>query len=342
MHEDKMMINTIIDFLENKLNVPAGSYSIKELSDHKVAINCLFPIAIILKPLENAFSNLQFSIQQTILPLLTQLPGYGVKGVKNVIAVASGKGGVGKSTVSSNIACALSRLNSEVGLLDADIYGPSIPTMMGVHQKPEINQDNQYTPIQAHGVHCMSMGFLHQDAPLIWRGPMLAKALFEMLNQTAWPELDYLMIDLPPGTGDIPLSLVQKIPLSGAIIVTTPQTIATLDAEKAIQMFIKTNIPILGIVANMAWHACTNCDEKSYIFGQAGALELAHRYHLPLLGELPLLNSIREHGDKGQPIASSDTQLIAIEYMRIASNMTLELAKRPLNQAPKMPPIRVE
>lgn len=336
------MINTIIDFLEKKLEVPSNAYSVKELSPATIAINCAFPVEIIADKLKGQFAEIEFTLQQTILPHLTQLPGYGIKGVKNVIAVASGKGGVGKSTVSSNLACALNRLGVKVGLLDADIYGPSIPTMMGVQQKPEINESNQYLPIMAHGVYCMSMGFLHKDSPLIWRGPMLAKALFEMLNQTAWPELDYLIIDLPPGTGDIPLSLVQKIPLSGAIIVTTPQTIATLDAEKAIQMFIKTNIPILGIVANMAWHACTNCDEKSYIFGQSGALELANKYHLTQLGELPLLNSIREHGDKGEPIASSKSHLIALEWTRIAAKATLELAKRPLNQAPKMPPIRIE
>ena len=336
------MIQTMIDFLENEFNASPNTYVMKELAKNIIDINCAFPIKVVQNNIESHFSNVKFTFHQSILPFLTQLPGYGVKNVKNVIAIASGKGGVGKSTVSSNLACALSRLNSNVGLLDADIYGPSIPTMMGVNQSPTINHSNQYIPIENHGVHCMSMGFLHQDAPLIWRGPMLAKALFEMLNQTAWPELDYLVIDLPPGTGDIPLSLVQKIPLSGAIIVTTPQTIATLDAEKAIQMFIKTNIPILGIVANMAWHTCQNCDEKSYLFGTSGALDLAKKYMLPLLGELPLLHSIREHGDQGEPIAASNTQWIGTQWTKIAANTSIELAKRPLNQAPKMPPIRVE
>ena len=334
------MLNAIIDFLEQDLVIPQDAFSIKLLSKDEIALNCAFPIQIIAEKLTTQFPKMTFSLQQHILAFLTQLPGYGIKHVKNVIAIASGKGGVGKSTVSSNLACALSLLKAQVGLLDADIYGPSIPQMMGVHQQPVVTQDNQYIPIEAHGVHCMSMGFLHQDAPLIWRGPMLAKALFEMLNQSAWPALDYLIIDLPPGTGDIPLSLVQKIPLSGAIIVTTPQTIATLDAEKAIQMFIKTNIPILGIVANMAWYTCTHCDDKSYIFGQDGASALAEKYHLPLLGELPLLHAIREQADQGKPMAMIEQ--MAVPWRHIASNACLELAKRPLNQAPKMPPIRVE
>lgn len=336
------MLDEIIVFLDKVLNIPNNTYAIEALSKNKVAINCAFPLHFIDSKLRTQFSNIEFYLQQTILPYLTQLPGYGIKNVKNVIAVASGKGGVGKSTVASNLACALSLLNTQVGLLDADIYGPSIPNMMGVMQQPEVTEHKQYIPIEAHGVHCMSMGFLHQDAPLIWRGPMLAKALFEMLNQSAWPNLDYLIIDLPPGTGDIPLSLVQKIPLSGVIIVTTPQTIATLDAEKAIQMFIKTNIPILGIIANMAWYTCEHCEDKSYIFGQAGALDLAKKYRLPLLGELPLHHTIRQQGDQGIPIAVTNNSLIAGEWTHIAGNVCVELAKRPLNQAPKMPPIRVE
>lgn len=336
------MLDEIIVFLDKVLHIPNNTYAIEALSENEVAINCAFPIQLIANQLKTQFSTIEFTLDQKILPYLTQLPGYGIKNVKNVIAVASGKGGVGKSTVSSNLACALSLLNTKVGLLDADIYGPSIPNMMGVLQKPEVTENNQYIPIAAHGVHCMSMGFLHQDAPLIWRGPMLAKALFEMLNQSAWPELDYLIIDLPPGTGDIPLSLVQKIPLSGVIIVTTPQTIATLDAEKAIQMFVKTNIPILGIVANMAWYSCQHCEDKSYIFGQAGAIELAKKYQLPLLGELPLHHTIREQADQGTPIAITDNAFITSEWMHIAGNSCVELAKRPLNQAPKMPPIRIE
>jgi ATP-binding protein involved in chromosome partitioning len=284
----------------------------------------------------------QIDWQTDIKAHLTQLPGFGIRNIKNAIAVASGKGGVGKSTVSTNLACATARLGANVGLLDADIYGPSIPTMMGISDHPACTEDNRYIPLNNHAIHCMSMGFLQTEGPFIWRGPMLAKALMEMINQTVWPELDYLFIDLPPGTGDIPLSLTQKIPLSGAVIVTTPQTIATLDAEKAIQMFIKLNIPIIGIISNMAWHECKNCHHHSYIFGDTGTKQLADKYQIPVLGELPLDDSIRQHGDEGQPIAIDASSELSMIWQKIALQMSVLLSKQPINKSSKLPPVRTE
>ena len=280
--------------------------------------------------------------QSQISPHLTQLPGYGIKNIHNAIAIVSGKGGVGKSTVSSNLACASALIGAQVGLLDADIYGPSIPTMMGITSKPLPVDDNQYQPIKNHSVECMSMGLLQEDGPLIWRGPMLAKALMQMINQTAWSALDYLFIDLPPGTGDIPLSLTQKIPLSGAIIVTSPQTIATLDAEKALQMLLRLNIPVLGIISNMAWHECENCHHQSTLFGDTGAKQLAEKYDVTLLGEVPLHHHIREQADIGHPIATQLNSPLSKIWQQIALNTLIALASRPINTSSKFPPIRTE
>jgi ATP-binding protein involved in chromosome partitioning len=267
----------------------------------------------------------------------TQLAGSRLKQISNAIAIVSGKGGVGKSTITCNLAVSSQILGARVGILDADIYGPSIPTMMGL----DCPKEPSTTPISGHGIACMSMGLLQQDGPFIWRGPMLAKALMEMINQTTWPQLDYLFIDMPPGTGDIPLSLCQKIPLSGAVIVTTPQTIATLDAEKALQMFQRLNIPILGIIANMAWHQCENCNHESHIFGKDGAKDLAQRYQVPLLGELPLDLKTRHLSDQGLPIACQIQEPHAKRWQTIAVKLSLELAKRPENRSLKIPPVRL-
>jgi ATP-binding protein involved in chromosome partitioning len=272
----------------------------------------------------------------------TQLPGRGLRGVKNTIAVASGKGGVGKSTVAVNLAVALARAGARVGILDADIYGPSIPLMLGAAKSVEV-QGEYYLPVNAHGVQAMSIGYLTQGEPaLIWRGPMLAKSLLQMINITLWDELDYLFIDLPPGTGDIQLSLVQKIPLAGAIIVTTPQTVATLDAEKALKMFAKTNIDVLGIIENMAIHICSSCGHREEIFGQDGASVLCNQYACKLLGKLPLHTQIRKECDEGIPTAGKFHDDLAQLFMKIAVEMAIELAKKPLNYADKFPPIVVE
>lgn len=274
----------------------------------------------------------------------TQLPGKSLRGVKNVIAIASGKGGVGKSTVTVNLAVALAKTGARVGILDADIYGPSIPQMLGQKTPVEINTDSRYIPVQAHGIHAMSMGYLTADreAPLMWRGPMLAKSLIQMLDITAWDNLDYLLIDLPPGTGDIQLSLVQKIPLTAGIIVTTPQTVATADAEKALLMFEQTNIHVLGLVENMAEHICSNCGHHSTLFGTGGADALSKKHNATLLGQLPLHADIRKNSDSGQPSALQDNTELANAFKALAFNVDTAIRKRPLNYANKFPPIVTE
>jgi ATP-binding protein involved in chromosome partitioning len=327
---------------ELELDISTLPFQFYENENHTLLIKSGFPISQFQALTQTHPELHSIHWEQKIQSHQTQLPGYGIKNIRNAIAIASGKGGVGKSTVSTNLACASAMLGANVGLLDADIYGPSIPTMMGIQDKPEVTQDNRYTPAKQFNVECMSMGLLQNEGPLIWRGPMLAKALLQMLDQTAWSELDYLFIDLPPGTGDIPLSLTQKIPLSGAIIVTTPQTIATLDAEKALQMFIRLNIPVLGIISNMAWHECENCHHHSAIFGHEGAVSLAKQYNVPLLGELPLNSSIREQADLGKPIATEINSPISKIWESIAYQALIELAKQPLNIVSKIPPVRKE
>ncbi|MCX7115583.1 MAG: Mrp/NBP35 family ATP-binding protein [Gammaproteobacteria bacterium] len=242
-------------------------------------------------------------LSQPIRAYPTQLPTYKLKEVTNTIVVASGKGGVGKSTVAVNLAVALAQLGARVGLLDADIYGPSIPLMMGINGRVVV-EDNRYQPFIAHGVQVMSIGCLTDlNQAMIWRGPMLAKTLIQMIDATAWQAVDYLIIDLPPGTGDIQLSLVQKIPVAGAVVVSTPQAISTLDADKAIQMFKRTNINVFGLVENMSEHVCSQCGHKEAIFGQQGTQGLCDRYQLPLLATIPLRMELRTCCDEGRPEA---------------------------------------
>jgi ATP-binding protein involved in chromosome partitioning len=272
----------------------------------------------------------------------TQLPGQSLRGVKNTIAIASGKGGVGKSTVTVNLAAALAKTGARVGILDADIYGPSIPHMLG-DNAPVQHEDGRYIPVDAHGIQAMSIGYLTEAGmPLIWRGPMLAKSMIQLLDKTKWDALDYLLIDLPPGTGDIQLSLVQKIPLTAAIIVTTPQTIATLDAEKALLMFKKTNIHVLGLIENMAHHTCTSCGHHSALFGEGGAKKLANTHGCDVLGSLPLDARIREDGDNGIPSADSQHTDLTNAFHDLACNTSRALNERPLNYADKLPPLHVE
>lgn len=298
----------------------------------------------IKKSLEEKFPKLtvQVTIDQFIKAHRTQLTGKGLRGVKNTIAIASGKGGVGKSTVTVNLAVALARSGARVGILDADIYGPSIPLMLGKTAPVEISGE-RYLPVSAHGIQAMSIGYLTEGEPaLIWRGPMLAKSLIQMLDITQWDELDYLLIDLPPGTGDIQLSLVQKIPLAGAIIVTTPQTVATLDAEKALKMFAKTNIDVLGIVENMSTHICSQCGHHDAIFSSGGAAELCEKYQTNLLGQLPLDSRIRLHCDTGIPTATNSSNPLANIFVKTAMQAVIELSKKSLNYADKFPNIVVE
>lgn len=244
-----------------------------------------------------------------------------IPGVKNIIAVASGKGGVGKSTVSANLALALAAEGAAVGILDADIYGPSQPQMLGVQgQKPEIIEQKAMRPVAAHGIVMMSIGLLVDPAdPTIWRGPMVTQALQQMLTETAWPELDYLIIDLPPGTGDTQLSLAQRIPVSGAVIVSTPQEIALLDARKGLRMFEKVGVSVLGVVENMAGHTCSHCGHVDAVFDAGGAERLAAENHVPVLGSLPLDGAIRAQADGGAPtVVSMPESEAAGRYLKIA------------------------
>jgi ATP-binding protein involved in chromosome partitioning len=296
------------------------------------------------KDLADALPKYQVSVtlDHFIKAHLTQLTGKGLRGVKNTIAIASGKGGVGKSTVTVNLAAALARSGARVGILDADIYGPSVPLMLGKAEPVQVSGE-RYLPVSAHGVQAMSIGYLTEGEPaLIWRGPMLAKSLLQMIDITQWDELDYLLIDLPPGTGDIQLSLVQKIPLTGAVIVTTPQNVATLDAEKAFKMFTKTNIDVLGIVENMSLHVCSQCGHEEAIFSSGGAAQLCNLHQCKLLGQLPLDSRIRSHCDQGTPTAASGTSELTMNFIKTALQMVIELSKKPLNYADKFPRIVVE
>lgn len=282
-------------------------------------------------------------LAQNILSHQTQMPGSFLRGVKNVIVVGSGKGGVGKSTVSVNLAAALSKAGARVGILDADIYGPSIPTMLGGDVAIEM-QGDKYRPAMRHGLQAMSIGYLAaQDEALIWRGPMLAKALIQLIDITAWDNLDYLFIDLPPGTGDIQLSLVQKIPVAGAIVVTTPQQVATLDAQKALRMFARTNIHVLGVVENMALHECSQCGHTEAIFGNGGASALAKEAQTILLGQLALDKNLCLAADAGKT-AFDIPELTALQTAILASALraSILLAHRNQNFAGKIPPVVTE
>jgi ATP-binding protein involved in chromosome partitioning len=259
-----------------------------------------------------------------------------VAGVRNIVAVASGKGGVGKSTTAVNIALSLAATGARVGILDADIYGPSQALMLGVaDRRPEMHSPNKMKPIQAHGVQMISMGNLvTESTPVVWRGPMVSGALQQLLNQTQWDEVDYLIVDMPPGTGDIQLTLSQAVPVSGAVIVTTPQDIALLDARKGIEMFRKVNIPVLGVVENMSLHVCSNCGHEEAIFGTAGGERLAAQYQVELLGRLPLQMSICEQTDSGNPpVVAEPASPVAEKYRVIALKIAALLWQKALSGA---------
>ena len=264
-------------------------------------------------------------------------------GVKNIIAVASGKGGVGKSTTAANLALALAAEGARVGILDADIYGPSQPTMMGVSGRPESHDGQTMEPLENHGVQVMSIGFLVEpDQAMIWRGPMATQALDQLLRQTAWKELDYLIVDMPPGTGDIQLSLSQRVPLTGAVIVTTPQDIALLDARKGVKMFEKVGVPILGVVENMAVHVCSNCGHVEHLFGADGGKRMAAEFGLDYLGALPLKLQIREQADSGCPtvVADPDGEVAGL-YKEVARQVAVKVAQRARDFSSKFPTITV-
>jgi len=353
--------NTVFSLLEKTLdpflNLNAIDMDLRyslEYSDNSITLNLTagFPTRFLEKTykpllaaaLQRTFPthNCTVIINELIKPHKTQLVGKGLRGVKNTIAVASGKGGVGKSTVTVNLAAALARAGARVGILDADIYGPSIPLMLGKTKPVEV-RDERYVPVSAHGMQAMSIGYLtDNEQALIWRGPMLAKSLIQMLDITLWDDLDYLFIDLPPGTGDIQLTLVQKIPLTAAIVVTTPQNVATLDAQKAIQMFAKTNIDVLGVVENMATHVCSQCGHQEAIFGEGGAEALCANHQCTLLGQLPLNSRIRQQCDEGIPTATQEQDELSESFIKTALRGAIELARKPLNYADKFPNIVVE
>jgi len=263
--------------------------------------------------------------------------------VKNIVAVASGKGGVGKSTTAVNLALALAAEGARVGLLDADIYGPSLPMMMGIEGRPESDDGKTMDPLENYGVQVMSIGFLvAQDEAMIWRGPMATQALEQLLRQTNWKDLDYLVVDMPPGTGDIQLTLSQRVPMTGAVIVTTPQDIALLDAKKGIKMFEKVGVPILGIVENMAVHVCTNCGHVEHIFGADGGKKMAAEYSMDYLGALPLNMQIRLQADSGKPtvVADPDGEVAGI-YKAVARQVAVSIAARNKDFSSKFPSITI-
>lgn len=275
------------------------------------------------------------AVQKTLKPL---------PGVKNIVAVASGKGGVGKSTTTANVALALAAEGARVGILDADIYGPSQPTMLGLAGQPVSPDGKMLEPKIAYDVQVMSIGFLiDEDTPMIWRGPMVTGALQQLLMQTRWDNIDYLVIDLPPGTGDIQLTLAQQIPVSGALIVTTPQDIALLDAQKGVAMFEKVGVPVLGLVENMSIHVCSNCGHAEPIFGEGGGEKLAQKYGVDVLGRLPLDRAIRENADQGHPtvVAEPDSDA-ATRYREIARKLSAKLALRGKDYSARFPTIVIQ
>jgi ATP-binding protein involved in chromosome partitioning len=264
--------------------------------------------------------------------------------VKNIVAVASGKGGVGKSTTAVNLALALASEGASVGVLDADIYGPSLPMMLGIQGRPESPDGQSMNPLTGHGLQANSIGFLiEQDNPMVWRGPMATSALEQLLRQTNWQDLDYLIVDMPPGTGDIQLTLSQRVPVTGAVIVTTPQDIALLDAKKGLKMFEKVGIPILGIVENMSMHICSNCGHEEHIFGAGGGERMAKEYGVDALGSLPLDIAIREQADSGQPTVVADPDgRVAEIYRSIARKVAIHIAERARDMTSKFPNIVVQ
>ena len=331
----------------NALTCTSGEWLVRVQVGYPVALEgpaiaarikeALAPLAGIAQVRVEVESVIEAHVVQRNLPLL--------KGVKNLIAIASGKGGVGKSSTAVNLALALAQHGARVGLLDADIYGPSIPQMLGVGgQQPHSPDGKHIDALQGHGIALMSIGFLvDADSPMVWRGPMVTSALEQLLRDTLWGELDYLVVDMPPGTGDIQLTLAQKVPVTGSVIVTTPQDIALLDARKGIRMFEKVGVPIIGIVENMSMHICSNCGHVEPIFGEGGGEALGADFHVPLLGKVPLDLRIRQGLDAGQPIVMSDPKSpISQQYREIALRVASSIAARARDTSHKFPKIVVE
>ena len=342
--------NTKIDFIAAKnlknLRVEAGDvsfdivlgYPAKSQFDsiRKLVINAVRELPGVKNVSVNVSSQIVAHAVQRGVKLLPS--------VKNIIAVASGKGGVGKSTTAVNLALALAAEGAQVGILDADIYGPSQPMMLGITGRPESIEANTIEPMEGHGLQASSIGFLiEEDAPMVWRGPMVTSALEQLLRQTRWRDLDYLIVDMPPGTGDIQLTLSQKVPVTGAVIVTTPQDIALLDARKGLKMFEKVGVPIVGIIENMSTYICTKCGHEEHIFGSGGGEKMCKEYGVDFLGALPLNLSIREQADAGRPtvVADPDSAISAI-YKNIARQVAIRVATLSKDMSSKFPSIVVQ
>jgi ATP-binding protein involved in chromosome partitioning len=298
-----------------------------------------------LKSALPAIGKLNINVTSKVVPHAVQRGVKLVEGVKNIIAVASGKGGVGKSTTAVNLALALAAEGARVGVLDADIYGPSQPTMLGISGQPVSKDGKSMEPMINHNLQSMSIGYMiaDNDSPMIWRGPMVTQALDQLLRQTHWGNLDYLIVDLPPGTGDIQLSLAQNVPVTGAVIVTTPQDIALMDARKGLKMFEKVGVKIVGIVENMSTHICTNCGHEEHIFGAGGGAKMCSDYDVELLGSLPLDISIREQADSGNPTVVADPDgNIAKIYKQIARRIAVKVAEMAQDHSAAFPKIVVK
>jgi ATP-binding protein involved in chromosome partitioning len=290
---------------------------------------------------EKTKKTLRFDIDYNILPVRS----HELNGIKNIIAIASGKGGVGKSTTAVNIAYALMAEGSSVAVLDADIYGPSIPTLLGLKgQKPSSDDGKLLIPLEAHGLSAMSLGFLVDESDAtVWRGPMASRAFSQLLNETQWPDIDYLIVDMPPGTGDIQLTLSQQVPVAASVIITTPQDIALADAIKGIAMFEQVKVPVLGIIENMSYHQCDNCGHQSHLFGQGGGERIAQQYKTQLLGQLPLDINIRTDADNGNsPLIKDKTSDISQQYRKIARNIAAQLYLQLDSRSPNTANIVIE
>ena len=337
-----LLSDSSFECLPEDFEVSAHIQDAKVNGDH-IHIEVLLPFhaggikLTLAEEIEKVISNAWPQSKKVAIEIKSRVTAYETKAgvpplskIKNVIAVASGKGGVGKSATSINLALALQAEGASVGILDADIYGPSVPIMLGIPDARPVSEDKKtIKPLEAHGIEAMSIGFLvDEKQAMVWRGPMASQAFQQIIRDTRWGELDYLIVDLPPGTGDIQLTLSQKIPVTGAVIVTTPQDLALADAKKAVAMFEKVKIPVMGIVENMSTHICSNCGHQEAIFGEGGGKFLSEDYDMPLLGQLPLAMSIRQQLDEGVPsVAAEPESEISLTYRKIARNLTANLAK---------------
>jgi ATP-binding protein involved in chromosome partitioning len=332
----KQLKNLLIEGGDVSFDVELG-YPAK--SQMPVLRKALVAAARSVPGVENVSANLSWKVVSHAVQRGVAL----IANVKNIVAVASAKGGVGKSTTAANLALALAAEGAKVGILDADIYGPSQPMMMGISARPESGDGKTMEALENYGVQVMSIGFLiDADNPMIWRGPMVTQALEQLLRQTNWRDLDYLIVDMPPGTGDIQLTLCQKVPLTGAIIVTTPQDIALLDARKGLKMFEKVGVPVLGVVENMSVYVCPNCGHSEHIFGADGGRKMATEYNVDYLGALPLNLSIREQADSGRPtvVADPDGEIAGI-YRSVARSVAVKIAQRAKDFSSKFPSISI-